>query len=266
MGDMYSFHKTVEEMQYNKAMKALKKSTSNGEKNEEKSTDNGSKNHEDEGNDSSSTNVGGWNKSEASSIADKYGSDDSIMTANQQPEGELTASRGRGRGQGSSGNFLQPLINGRVQMLINQIQSINPSYRYQTVRPTSGRGSQSSQRDITYLQGVLSGMRGPISWPSNMGFQGPISNTTLSRGTVIDRYGSGGGYFASPAGTPFSQRSLPEFSRGTPYTRFEVLKPINVRSGSIAPAFGQAGGGTQYILPQRIGGLVNSGHLRILGN
>jgi RHS repeat-associated protein len=55
MGDMYSFHKTVEEMQYNKAMKALKKSTSNGEKNEEKSTDNGSKNHEDEGNDSSST-------------------------------------------------------------------------------------------------------------------------------------------------------------------------------------------------------------------
>tara|TARA_R110002126_G_scaffold34754_11_gene107414 strand:- start:1033 stop:2259 length:1227 start_codon:yes stop_codon:yes gene_type:complete len=49
MGDMYSFRKTVEEMQYNKAMKALKKSTSNGEKNEEKSTGNGSKKHEDEG-------------------------------------------------------------------------------------------------------------------------------------------------------------------------------------------------------------------------
>ncbi|WP_282110060.1 RHS repeat domain-containing protein [Shewanella algicola] len=54
MGDMYSFHKTVEVMQYNKAMKALKKSTSNGEKNEEKSTGSGSKKHEDEGNDSSS--------------------------------------------------------------------------------------------------------------------------------------------------------------------------------------------------------------------
>ncbi|MCT8985953.1 hypothetical protein [Shewanella phaeophyticola] len=45
-------------MQYNKAMKALKKSTSNGEKNEEKSTDNGSKSHEDEGNDGSSLNAG----------------------------------------------------------------------------------------------------------------------------------------------------------------------------------------------------------------
>ncbi|WP_213610246.1 glycohydrolase toxin TNT-related protein [Pseudoalteromonas sp.] len=178
------------------------------------------------------------------------------------PAGEMLASRSRRTS--SSTDYFQPLINGQVQMLINQIQSINPSYRYQTVRPTSGRGSQYNRGDITYLQGVLAGMRQPIAWPPNSGFQGPVQNMTLPVGTRIDRYGSNGGFFISPIGTPFGQRSLPEFSRGTPYRIFEVLKPINVRGGAIAPAFGQPGGGVQYILPQRVGGLVQSGHLRVV--
>lgn len=42
---------------------------------------------------------------------------------------------------------------------------------------------------------------------------------------------------------------------------FRVLKPINVDAGTIAPYFGEMGGGTQYIFKEAIENLIKSGYL-----
>ncbi|MBY6019644.1 glycohydrolase toxin TNT-related protein [Halomonas denitrificans] len=209
-----------------------------------------------------------WNQSAIERSGRDYSDPEVEAAAEWSPfedEGELTASRGgRRSGRNATTDPMQPVINRSVQLLINQIQRIDPHYRYSTARPSSGPGSQYHRGDISYLQGVLAQMREPLVWPPNMGFQGTSRSTTLRPGSVVDRYGSPGGYFVAPIGTPFGQRSLPEHVRGLRYTRFEVLKPINVRSGPAAPWFGQSGGGTQFLLPQRASTLIRSGHLRII--
>lgn len=40
-----------------------------------------------------------------------------------------------------------------------------------------------------------------------------------------------------------------------------MLKPINVDAGTIAPYFGEMGGGTQYIFKEAIENLIKSGYL-----
>ena len=83
-------------------------------------------------------------------------------------------------------------------------------------------------------------------WPPNDGFAGLTEIIELKRGARIDRYGGEldkdgnlkdkDGKFASPAGTPFNQRSLPASSSKKPYNAYRVIKPIsNVESGRAAP-------------------------------
>lgn len=88
----------------------------------------------------------------------------------------------------------------------------------------------------------------------------------LSVGTKLDRYGSPDGAFLSPHGTPYDQRSLAPGSRGNDYYEYEVVKPLPVIRGEIAPAFNQPGGGVQ-ILPKftdrvNVEWLVRNGYLR----
>ena len=81
---------------------------------------------------------------------------------------------------------------------------------------------------------------------------GPVS---LIEGQLIDRFGSEGGTYLSPQGTPYAARGIPPeslnpFPGGQPcnYYRYRVLKPFSVNSGPIAPALGQPGFGLQYVL------------------
>jgi RHS repeat-associated protein len=99
-------------------------------------------------------------------------------------------------------------------------------------------------------------------WPPNRGFDGTPTSVTLSPGTHIDRYGSELGTFASPAGTPFSSRSLPPDAARAALRSYEVLKPLPARGGPATPWFGQLGGGTQYELEHSIESLVHQGFLR----
>lgn len=76
---------------------------------------------------------------------------------------------------------------------------------------------------------------------------------TLDVGALIDRYGGPGGDFTAPKGTPYKMRSLPYYKNQNVYHIYRVIKPIeNVEAGTIAPAFGEPGGGIQYKLPAPI--------------
>lgn len=99
----------------------------------------------------------------------------------------------------------------------------------------------------------------------NNGFAGTPAAETLQPGTVLDRFGGDGGRFLSPAGTPFESRALSPDSLGAPYRAYEVMRPLPVQSGGIAPAFGMPGGGTQYFTGgSSVRDLVNGGYLREL--
>ncbi len=65
-------------------------------------------------------------------------------------------------------------------------------------------------------------------------------------GQKIDRFGSASGKYFAPAGTPIEQRALPYDADTSIYAQYEVVKPFEVEASTIAPAFGQPGGGTQY--------------------
>jgi len=82
----------------------------------------------------------------------------------------------------------------------------------------------------------------------------------LKPGDLIDRYGGPYGYFAGrPGDLPF-MRSLPPDNSGA-YNMYKVLKPIPIQESIIAPAFGQPGGGLQYLLPENIKFLEQNGYI-----
>lgn len=100
-------------------------------------------------------------------------------------------------------------------------------------------------------------------YPPNDGFFGEPTSQTLEAGTRIDRYGGEGGRFVSPEGTSEAMRALPPGATARPYNLYEVVNPIEVRAGTIAPAFGQLGLGTQYVLPDSVGNLIENGYLKL---
>ncbi|MGC0871251.1 glycohydrolase toxin TNT-related protein, partial [Pantoea agglomerans] len=100
-------------------------------------------------------------------------------------------------------------------------------------------------------------------WPPNDGALGPVKVSILNPGQLIDRYGYPGGKYTSPVGTPYSMRALAPGTETKPYTVYEVMKPIpRVLESKIAPWFGEIGLGTQYLLPESVQSLIDSGHLK----
>ncbi|HCS63382.1 MAG TPA: hypothetical protein DIW64_04475, partial [Cellvibrio sp.] len=91
-------------------------------------------------------------------------------------------------------------------------------------------------------------------WPQNLGFVGNIEKTTLPVGTKIDRYGKTDGAFLSPEGISFEGRALAPGTRAEDYSVYEVIKPLPILKGQVAPAFGEAGGGIQILpnLPSKV--------------
>ena len=99
-------------------------------------------------------------------------------------------------------------------------------------------------------------------YPANSGFLGETTQTILTEGRVIDRVGgSANSRFFSPVGTPLAARALPPGTVG-PLHSFEVVKPFSVEAGTVAPAFGQLGMGTQFRSAKTLGELTQQGFLR----
>ena len=113
------------------------------------------------------------------------------------------------------------------------------------------------QNDLYYNQAT-----GDTRWPFNDGFAEDPDTIILQPGTIIDRYGSDYGTFTSPQRTPYANRSLAPGTEMKPYSVFEIVKPIEVQAGKIAPWFNQPGGGIQYMLPDIVDELLDSGILR----
>lgn len=103
-------------------------------------------------------------------------------------------------------------------------------------------------------------------YPASNGFFGAADEMHIQPGQLIDRYG-GSGYsrFFSPKGTPAEMRALPPGVGDQPLRTFEVMKPFPVQSGTVAPAFGQLGLGTQHLAPVRLEVLLRRGILREVG-
>lgn len=91
---------------------------------------------------------------------------------------------------------------------------------------------------------------------------GKWSNIALKTGTKIDRFGSEFGQYFSPAGTPMQMSALPSGNSNV-YNMYEVVKPFQIQTSKIAPAFGKIGTGTQYYSPLlRANELETSGFIR----
>lgn len=61
---------------------------------------------------------------------------------------------------------------------------------------------------------------------------------------------------------PYENRAVAPGTYLKPYNIFEVIEPIEVKTGIIAPWFDSQGGGTQYILPATVDELLDAGILR----
>ena len=103
---------------------------------------------------------------------------------------------------------------------------------------------------------------GNIIWPPNRGLDGEAVIETLKPGTRIDRYGFECGTFVSPEGIPYQSRALAPGTENKPYNVYEVIKPIEVHAGKIAPWFGEPGGGIQYELKLSVKKLIEDGFIR----
>jgi hypothetical protein len=111
--------------------------------------------------------------------------------------------------------------------------------------------------------GTAAGKEITTYYPPDRGFFDEPTSQVLDTGTRIDRYGGEGGTFVSPEGTPEPMRALPPGATTRPYNIYEVVNPIEVRAGTVAPWFGQLGLGTQYELPDSVGNLIENGYLKL---
>jgi hypothetical protein len=99
-----------------------------------------------------------------------------------------------------------------------------------------------------------------VPWPEDYGFVSYTENMAET-GQIVDRYGSPGGKYLAPEGTPYAQRGIPEGY--VEYHKYKVLKPFKWYEGSTAPVkrFDSPGGGYQYMTKEPIWKLIKEGYL-----
>ena len=99
------------------------------------------------------------------------------------------------------------------------------------------------------------------------GGQGALAGTTkmitIKKGQMFDRFGSEYGRFITDVGTDISKLALPATNSGVKIT-LQATKNFRVFTGIIAPNFGGAGGGVQYVLRYSIKVLLKKGWLIIV--
>jgi RHS repeat-associated protein len=172
-------------------------------------------------------------------------------------QGFIGGTLGGGLGSGLTG-FTMSLINGNSlgDAFDAGVEQAKFGFAIGAVAGTSSAYAHSKANGINPLNGKIQ------KYPTNSGFEGKIETTVLKKGELIDRYGSEKGKYASPAGTPFSERSLHSSSANDSYNTYQVIKPFNVQSGKVAPWFFQKGGGIQYKLPNSVNWYLKNGYLR----
>jgi hypothetical protein len=102
---------------------------------------------------------------------------------------------------------------------------------------------------------------GNWNYPPNNGALGDEVSLTLKPGTYVDRFGSEGGQYVSPAGTSYGARSLPPGSFNRDYNLYRINTVINVKASIVSPYFGQPGLGTQYRFSEPLYKLIEKGIL-----
>ena len=103
---------------------------------------------------------------------------------------------------------------------------------------------------------------GEVNWPANDGFAETPYSQTLGVGTWLDRFGYDGGKYVCPAGISYTMRSCAPGTEDKPYSIFVTKGATTVQAGLIAPWFDETGGGMQYLLPDSVQNLLDSGNLR----
>jgi hypothetical protein len=83
----------------------------------------------------------------------------------------------------------------------------------------------------------------------------------LTPGTEVDRFGDPTGNLTYAARTMYTNRSLPPDYLARPYHAYRVERLLQAIKGTAVPWFGQAGGGTGYLLPRSINELLTDGSL-----
>jgi len=107
----------------------------------------------------------------------------------------------------------------------------------------------------------LNPWNGKYKYPENGGALGEWTDKTLQIGEKVDRFGNEEGTYFSPEGTPIENRSLHPLSNRN-HNSYEIMKPFNVQSSTVAPYYGQPGGGIQYRSNTSILDLLKGGYIR----
>jgi hypothetical protein len=142
-------------------------------------------------------------------------------------------------------------VNQRLQLvtLVGSVLSGKPR------RPSNAIVSGSQRPSVTIKPSapvktvgdtILEGRCMITYWPPNRGFDGPPTTRT----------------FVSPQGVPSPKRALAPGTTDKPCSVFEVVNPLEVKAGKIAPWFNQPGGGMQYELGKSIKELLECGAIR----
>ncbi len=84
-----------------------------------------------------------------------------------------------------------------------------------------------------------------VCWPPHDGFAAPPQRVVLAPGTVLDRYGKDSGSTFSLAGAAYPSRALPYVCKDLIYSRFVVVRQMEVDIGQAAPWFDEPGGASQ---------------------
>lgn len=116
-------------------------------------------------------------------------------------------------------------------------------------------------RDPNFARELNMNADGSWKYPPNNGALGEEMNLTLKSGTYVDRFGTEGGQYVSPAGTDYGARSLPPNSFNKDYNLYRINSSINVKASIVTPYFGQPGLGTQYRFSEPIYKLIEKGIL-----
>lgn len=98
-----------------------------------------------------------------------------------------------------------------------------------------------------------------VNWPEGDGFDGESTETILTENTIVARYGSEHGRYATDVGTPPTELSLPYDTDTQEYHEYRVCSDVTCRSGKASSAFDVEGGGKQYAFGKSFAEMVSDG-------
>lgn len=98
-----------------------------------------------------------------------------------------------------------------------------------------------------------------VDWPENNGFEGEPQPTVLPENTIIARYGSETGHFATDVGTNPSELSLPYDTDTMEYHEYRLCGEVSCESGKAKGTFDVEGGGRQYAFDKSFAEMVKDG-------